>query len=255
MKLIDGNNMLHREAEMIGRGIHPVRSVFSRFTVLRETTIIVWDGAYGNQNRRDIFPDYKKSRKPKSENQHEFFDITKAVLKYTPIIQVECKGWEADDVIGTLCEQLHEKHDLVVESNDGDYWQFSNMAYLPMVSKKWHKWSPEDLVLYKAMVGDPKDGIPGIYRFGDKAFNRLSPHQREEILIAIHEGDLKRFQVATATNWPKSVGNGLDTFQQVCLYHKLNSYWTVPEAEVDAGTHVGKLDIPAAEAFLGEFML
>lgn len=255
MKIIDGNNMLHREAGNIGRGIHPVRSVVSRFSVLKETTIIVWDGVNGNWNRRKIFADYKSKRRPKSESQHDFFNIAKAALKYTPVIQIECYGWEADDVVGTLCERLHRDHELTVESNDGDYWQFSKMAYLPFVSKKWHKWSPEDLVLYKAMVGDPKDGIPGIPRFGDVTFNRLTEWQREQILLSIRTKDIKIFQKATKNNWPKSIPNGVDTFDKVCLYHLLNHYWTIPEEELDAGTSIGELNIPACEAFLGEFML
>ncbi len=255
MKIIDGNNMLHREADIIGRGIHTVRYVYSRYSVAQETTIIVWDGANGNKRRKEIFPGYKAKRKPRQESQIEIFNIAKAVLNYTPIIQVECYGWEADDVIGTLCKKLHHQHALTVESNDGDYWQFSQMAELPMVSTKWHKWSPQDLILYKAMVGDRKDGIPGLYGYGDKAFNDLGPNQRNSIRVAINEGNYDKWLEATHTNWPHRVAKGQQAFEEVCLYHKLNSYWTVPEEEINAGTRSGQLNVPAAEIFMQELMI
>ena len=255
MKIIDGNNMLHREADIIGRGIHPVRYIYSRYSVLQETTIIVWDGIHGNRRRREIFPDYKAQRKTRQESQRELFDLAKAVLRYTPLIHIESYGWEADDVIGTLCQKLHRDHPLTVESNDGDYWQFSDMANLPMVSKKWHKWSPQDLVLYKSMVGDRKDGIPGLMGFGDKAFNSLTPHQRSEIKQAINNNEFHRFASASYENWPKRVAKDLDTFKLLCLYHKLNSYWTVPDEEIDKGTFRGELNVPAAEIFMGKFLI
>jgi len=255
MKIIDGNNMLHREMDQIGRGIHPVRSAFSKFTVPRETTIIVWDGAHGNQRRKDIFEGYKAKRPKRTESQYEFFNMVKAVLRYTPTILIECEGWEADDVIGTLCHKFHKDHEIRVESNDGDYWQFSEMAYLPMVSTKWHKWKPWELVLYKATVGDGKDNIPGIRGFGDKAFNRLTPAQRKLLSEAAMENDFSKFRAAVEDNWPNKVPKHIDTFEAMCLCHKLNSYWTVPDDEIDAGTFSGKLDIPAAEIFMGEFLI
>jgi hypothetical protein len=255
MKIIDGNNMLHREAEIVGWGIHPVRHIFTKYCAPNETTIIVWDGPFGNFQRKKLFPPYKQNRRPKEESRYKFFDMAKGVLRFTPTIQVECPNWEADDVIGTLIEQLHTKHKLKVESNDGDYWQHSEKAFLPMISTKWKWMSAKECLLYKASVGDTKDGIPGITGFGEISFKAMTKETRHRIIECIESKDFQRFETVTYEEWPKRVKITVDLFNELCLYYHLNSYWTVPEEEIKAGTRVGSFNLTAAELFMGKFLI
>lgn len=253
MKIIDGNNMMHREADKVGRGMHPVRFVYGRFLSPPETTVIVWDGPYANKRRKDIYPGYKANRRPKEESKYHFFDLAKGVLRFAPIIQIECPSWEADDVIGTLINRWYTKHKLTIETNDGDYWQHSDKAYLPLVTKKWHHLSPEDCVLYKSLVGDAKDGIPGLSGFGSKSWDYLSDKNKAE--IRKHISNNNALGLVQMDCWPPRVDKKLLAFDAVILYHKLNTYWDVPEEEINEVTTIGKLNLAAAEIFLEKFLL
>lgn len=254
MKIIDGNNMLHREADVVGRGIHPVRHIFNKYCAPNETTIIVWDGAFGNNQRKGIYPDYKANRRPKEESKYKFFDMAKGVLQFTPVILIECPDWEADDVIGTLINQLHTKHKITVETNDGDYWQHNKMCYLPMIATKWHWLSPEELILWKATVGDQKDGIPGIKGFGAKSFKNLTNREKLTLIAAIKSGAYNEFE-KIAKKWPKRITIDPKVFAEVQLYYKLNKYWEVPQKDIDNGTKLGKLNIAAANIFMEKFLI
>lgn len=253
MRIIDGNNMLHRSTEATGFGIHPVRQVYTRLCSPPETTIIVWDGPYANQRRKEIYPPYKANRRPKEESKMAFFDIAKGVLRFTPCIQIECVGWEADDVIGTLIERYHNTHSLTIETNDGDYWQHKDKCHLPLVSKKWHQFSAEDCILYKSLVGDSKDGIPGVQGFGEVSWLRLSPHAKSLLRVAIKTDNYTTF--LSIEDWPPKVKRTEESFESLKTYWKLNKYWTVPDKEIDDVVYAGKLNIPAAEIFLENYLI
>lgn len=254
MRIIDGNNMLHREAQNLGRGIHPVRTIFTKFLAPRETTIIVWDGPHGNKRRQDLFFEYKQNRRPKEESKYAFFDMAKGVIRFTPVLQVECPGWEADDVIGSLVDRYHKDHKITVETNDGDYWQHSDKCYLPLVSaKKWGWMTPDECLLYKSLVGDSKDNIPGLKGFGDLTFKRTSPAARAMMIDAIKKEDFLTW--CRIEGLPPRCSVNLDMFKRICLFWKLNKAFDVPIQEINDATFLGKLNIPAAEIYMERFMI
>jgi len=253
MRLVDGNNLLHRVADRPSYGVHPVRETFTRFFSPPETTIIVWDGPYANKRRQEIFPGYKEKRRPKEESKYKFFEIVKGVLRFTPTIQVEIAGWEADDIIGTLINRWYKKYDLVVETNDGDYWQHSDKCRLPLVTKKWHGMTAEDCILYKSLVGDAKDGIPGLRGFGIKSWDLFEKPARDRLRLAIKTEDLSTFM--TIEGWPPKVRTSQQMFKDICLYWKLNHWWEVPEKEIDDAMVVGKPNLAAAEIFMEQYLI
>lgn len=252
MRLIDGNNLLHRVADQQSFGVHPVRTIYSRFCSPPETTVIVWDGPYANKRRQEIFPEYKANRRPKEESKYKFFEIAKGVLRFAPIIQVEIPGWEADDIIGTLVNRWHTQYPLVVETNDGDYWQHKDKCALPLVTKKWHHMSADECLLYKASVGEAKDNVKGMRGFGEITWQKLSEAGRRQLLLAVKLEDQDRF--FQLTELPEKIRT-VENFGLLCLCWKLNTYWPVPEKEIDDAMFVGKLNITAAEIFMEGFML
>lgn len=256
MRIIDGNNLLHRVADRVGGGIHPVREVYNRFYSPPETTIIVWDGPYANKRRKEIFPEYKATRRPKEESKHQFFEIAKGVLRFTPVIQVEIPGWEADDIIGTMIDRWHKQYDLVVETNDGDYWQHKDKCFLPLVTKKWHHMSADEALLWKATVGEAKDNLKGMKGFGQAAWDRLTDDQKKELIDICEStgpiGPIKgRF---TSCGLAHSVTSN-SNFDAMRMCWRLNKWWPVPLEEIDKHTKVGKSNPQAAEIFLGNFLL
>jgi hypothetical protein len=254
MRIIDGNNLLHRVAEKPSYGgIHPVREVFTRFYSPPETTIIVWDGPYANKRRQEIFPEYKMNRRDREESKFKFFEIAKGVLRFTPVIQVEIPGWEADDIIGTMVDRWHTERRIIVETNDGDYWQHSDKCLLPLVSKKWHKFTPEDCILYKALVGEAKDNVKGVKGFGPKSWDYFDKDTRDRLRLAIKTEDYSLF--LTCDNWPPKIKRTEQLFKDVCLYWKLNQCWTVPEEEIDDALFVGRPNLQAAEIFMENYLI
>lgn len=253
MRLIDGNNLLHRSLEVSGYGIHPVRSLYTRFCSPPETTIIVWDGPYANKRRKEIYPAYKADRKPKEESKLAFFDVAKGVLRFTPCIQIECVGWEADDIIGTLIERYHRDHVLTVETNDGDYWQHKDKCVLPLISKKWRGFTAEDSILHKCLVGDLKDGIPGIKGFGTKSWELLSPEAKAYLRVAIKTNNYSTF--LSLEDWPPKIKRTQEVFDTLCLYWKLKKYWVVPDKEIDDVVFCGKLNLNAAEIYMESYLI
>lgn len=253
MRIVDGNNLLHRIADGVGYGIHPVRQAFTRFCSPPETTILVWDGPYANKRRQEVYPGYKSKRRPPEESKHKFFELAKGVLRLTPTIQVEIPGWEADDIIGTLVNRWHKDHQIVVETNDGDYWQHSDKCHLPLVSKKWHPLTPDECLLYKSLVGDSKDDIPGLKGFGDKSWESLSKEDRQTIVRAVRGGNS---QLLFATDsWPSKVKRHRGTLDEIQLFWKLNHYWDVPVEEIDKHMFHGKQNIAAAEIFMEGYLI
>ena len=247
--------MLHREVDSsVGRGIHPVRSIYSKYCNPRDpVTIIVWDGPYANSRRKKLYPEYKANRRDKAESKIEFFNIAKAVLKFAPVMTIEIEGWEADDIVGTLVDRYYKDHNITVESNDGDYWQHSEKCKLPLISKKWKGMSAEDCLLCKALVGDGKDNIKGLKGFGTGKWEHLNPENRQKIIKAIKEKDYDSFH--QALSWTKAVKVNSSTFEEVCRDYHLNEWWAVPHQDIDDNLFVGKQNIQAAEIFMERFMI
>lgn len=258
MRIIDGNNLLHRLAvERVGFGVHPVRQLFNRFCSPSDTAVIVWDGPYANKRRKDIYPKYKANRRPKEESKMEFFDMAKGVLSFTPTISMELVGWESDDVIGTLVRRYHSTHDITVETNDGDFWQLSDKCHLPLVSKKWHKFSPSSCLLFKALVGESKDNVTGVKGFGIKAWEKLHNDHRAALIQALKEDDHQRF-AGIYMHFPPAVKknyNATELWVEIKLCWKLNSFWDVPTDEIDAAMKVGKQNFAAAEIYMENFLI
>lgn len=252
MRIIDGNNLMHREADRVGRGVHPVREVYNRFLAPPETTIIVWDGPYANKRRQEVFPEYKANRRPKEESKYKFFEIAKGVLQFTPVIQIEIPGWEADDVIGTLINRYHKDHRLTVETNDGDYWQHKDKCYLPLVSKKWKGMSADECLLYKAMVGEGKDNLKGMKGFGEVAWKKLSDEAKKRLIYACKTKDQDTF-FRLESLAPKV--QTLENFGLMCMCWDLNKCWVVPEEEIDKHVKAGKSNPQAAEIFLEGYLI
>lgn len=256
MLVIDANNYLHRVTEnRFGGGIHPVREAYNRFLIPQnDTVIVVWDGPSSNKARKDFFPEYKANRPPKEESKLQFFELAKVAIGFTGVIQIEVPGYEADDVIATIINKYYQTHKLIIESNDGDYWQHKDKCELPLISKKWENFTADQCLLYKSIVGDRKDNIPGLKGFGTTSWDKLSQEGRQNLIASVKLNDYERF-LDTSVEFPKRVKGNLETFEQLCLYWKCNHWIKVPESLIDENTTVGRNNPEAAEHFLRKYMI
>ncbi|MEN9963067.1 MAG: polymerase, partial [Bacteroidota bacterium] len=140
--------------------------------------------------RHTDFADYKANRQETPE------DILAAVPDIKKIIQgfnvpvIECDGFEADDVIGTLAKQAElAGYEVYMVTPDKDYGQLVSQnikIYKPPYQGNTHeilgpaevcaKWDIENVnqvIDMLGMMGDAVDNIPGIPGVGEKTAAKL----------------------------------------------------------------------------------
>ena len=150
-----------------------------------------WVHDSGTSFRKDRFPDYKATREKLSEDLQADFDRGMEricdLLDAFRIPVLTVKGYEADDVLGTLARQAVErKLNVVIVSADKDFQQLVRPGVWILnpgrggsagVEEHWVSTEnaserlgvPPELVRdYLALVGDTSDNIPGVKGIGDK---------------------------------------------------------------------------------------
>ena len=180
-------------------------------------TYIAWVHDSGDSFRKEAFPEYKATREKLSADLQDDFDrgmqrICDLLEAYRiPIITV--RGYEADDVIGTLVRHSVERGtNVVVVSADKDFQQLVRPGVWILnpgrggsaqVQEHWVNTEnaterlgvPPALVTdYLALVGDTSDNIPGVRGIGDKTAVELvnSYGSIEQILAAAPQITKKR---------------------------------------------------------------
>ena len=156
------------------------RDLLQRFGVAPRETIVVWDGEGAKGLRRTFLPNYKIGRDKAPAVNTELNKARTAVsqmLKSLGATTVVQKGVEADDVIAYLVTNMRDQRNVVC-TGDGDLSR--------LVDDNTDVWAGGELnknpfggfphrfiTLYKALVGDQSDKIPGAKGFGDVAFVKL----------------------------------------------------------------------------------
>ena len=133
--------------------------------------------ACDNKNywRRQLFPYYKANRK-KSQAESELdwkaiFDclgkIRAELKEFFPYRIIDIESAEADDIIGTLCQEFgNTNQKILILSGDKDFQQlqrFINVTQYNPVMKKFVVCNNPDMFLKEHILkGDPGDGIPNV---------------------------------------------------------------------------------------------
>ncbi len=135
--------------------------------------------------RHEQYKEYKATRAKAPDELYEQIPIVKDLLRAYGIPIYEKKGYEADDVIGTLTKdpKLEKKVDSIIVTGDLDALQLvdddtkvftlrkgikDTVIYdAEGVMERFHV-SPEQIVDYKALRGDASDNIPGVKGIGEK---------------------------------------------------------------------------------------
>ncbi len=150
-----------------------VISVFDpQSPIIRQTEFTTY-----KENRKETDPELI-SQIPKVKDLLDTFDI--------PVIKVD--GFEADDVIATLCKEFENKIEKIIVTGDQDLFQLitpNTSVYLAGrrfsesklfkkedVKNKLGIW-PEQVPDYKGLAGDASDNIPGVKGIGKKSAESL----------------------------------------------------------------------------------
>jgi 5'-3' exonuclease len=156
------------------------------------------------QFRYDLFGDYKANRIIKQASKQiandkftKAKDIIVPLLQHLPITTCRASNYEADDVIGTLCENMKDE-DLTVISNDSDYIQllqrgYQNMQVFNPIKKDFMVAPDYPYVPWKCLNGDKSDNIPGLLK-PKKALNTVSDPELFRQFMSVQE-NYSNFQV------------------------------------------------------------
>jgi DNA polymerase-1 len=130
--------------------------------------------------RKQIFAGYKGNRPATPAGLLPQLPYFRRVLEGLNLRLLELPGYEADDIIATLCDTLcNEDCNLVVVSNDKDLMQLvtDDIRLLDSTRDRWSGVAeveskfgvgPNRVIQVMGLMGDPVDNIPGVKGIGEK---------------------------------------------------------------------------------------
>jgi len=130
--------------------------------------------------RNDMYADYKSNRPEAPAELIPQFPYFRKVLEVLNLPLLELPGYEADDIIATLCGTMSGKGcEVVVVSSDKDLMQLvtDGIRLLDSAKDRWisaeqvrEKFgvAPEQVIEVMGLMGDPVDNIPGVKGIGEK---------------------------------------------------------------------------------------
>ncbi|PJF48767.1 MAG: DNA polymerase I [Chloroflexi bacterium] len=139
--------------------------------------------------RDAIYPEYKSTRQKSPETLEEQVTRIQHLLKTFDIPIFTAEGFEADDVLGTLARRAAgEGMEVMIVTGDRDALQLVSPAVKVLTSRQRFEDTilydealvestygvrPDQLIDYKALVGDASDNIPGVRGIGEKTAQAL----------------------------------------------------------------------------------
>ena len=144
----------------------------------------------GSQLRNDIFPEYKAHRDATPEAIKIAIPYIQQLLNAMHIPIIEVKGFEADDLIGTIAKQAEKQnYKVFMVTPDKDFAQLVSeniFMYkparmgngieiwgIPEVLAKFEIERPEQVIDFLGMMGDAADNIPGLPGVGEVTAKKL----------------------------------------------------------------------------------
>ena len=197
--LLDGHAMVHRSFHAISvqrhlsvtatgedtTGVYGFLNVFLRaIQDWRPTHCAIAFDTSAPTFRHQRFEQYKAQRKPMPpELRHQFQRVKQLMEGFgVPIFEVD--GYEADDVIGTICRQAESQDlDTVILTGDRDTFQlisprvrvdlFHSIQDRKVYNEaelaaRYSGLTAAQQPDFKSLLGDSSDNIPGVPRVGEK---------------------------------------------------------------------------------------
>ena len=200
--LMDGHALVHRAWHAIREPLNvratgeDVRAVFGFLNTFLKTLndrnpthIAIAFDVSAPTFRHETFDEYKAHRPPTPPELRPQFDHVKAFMQAFGVPVFEQAGYEADDVLGTLCRQADEHQiQTIVLTGDTDTLQLVSpqvsillshavgqrtLYDVQAVRERYGGLGPETVADIKALVGDSSDNIPGVPSIGIKTAIKL----------------------------------------------------------------------------------
>lgn len=197
--LIDGNAILHRAYHALPRLTNTkgevVNIVYGFFSMLLnvlqdqkpEYLVVCFDRAKPTI-RQSMFAGYHAHRAELPDDFVPQIAMVHEMLEKMNVSIFEQDGYEADDLIGTIATKAVPEVEVVILTGDRDLLQLVNpyvKVLMPItgitktilldekaVEEKYGV-HPRQFIDYKALIGDPSDGYPGVSGIGPKTASSL----------------------------------------------------------------------------------
>jgi DNA polymerase-1 len=195
--LVDGSSLIYRAffalpSNFSTREGLPTNAIYGFATMFRkilsgrtpEYGAVLLD-APGPSLRAERYPDYKAQRPPMDPRLRLQIEHIDAVIDAHGFRRLRMPGYEADDLIGTLCRMAVEAGaEVQIISGDKDFAQLigpqvrmidslRDITFDEELVRKKFGVAPEHFVDWLAMAGDKVDNIPGVPGIGGKGAAKL----------------------------------------------------------------------------------
>lgn len=231
--IIDGNALIHRSFHALPPTLRTKEGVlvnavygFSSFLLkalieFKPNYLVLTLDKKGPTFRHEVYSEYKATRVKAPDELYEQIPIIKQVAEAFAIPIFELSGFEADDLIGSLCN-LKEIDDLekIIITGDLDTLQLVNkntkvytmsrglsdsVLYDEDKIIERFGFGAKKIVDYKALRGDPSDNIPGVKSIGEKTATELLLNfdSLEEIYQSLDSDKIKEKTIKLLENGKK----------------------------------------------------
>jgi DNA polymerase-1 len=221
--LIDGHALAYRSYFALTRGGgsgrwvtsagEPTAGIFGFTSVLMrileqedpDYLAVVFDT--GKTFRDEIYPEYKATRAKMPEDLRPQIERIRALVDSFSIPRLEMEGFEADDVLGSVSRKaVSDGLGVKIFTGDRDLLQLVNERvivnlpgrsladakdYLPDNVQDYLGVRPDQVIDYKALMGDSSDNIPGVAGVGKKTAQILLAQYETLDGVYAHIDDLK----------------------------------------------------------------
>lgn len=247
-------NHSNPEGHHIGGLTGFLKSIGYAIKILDPTKVVlVFDGAGGSNNKRNLYPEYKTNRNKNRMTNYSIFnnkeDERESInnqmarliqyLQCLPVSIICVDGIEADDTMGYLThklEQYEPTKEVIIMSADQDFLQLVSdkvKVYSPIKKKIYtpknileeYKVSSINYINYKILMGDTSDNLPGISGLGPKKVLKLFPELSSTIPTNLDEMLVKSTEKVTENPLYSRI---LEQCKQLDINRQLMDLRTIP---------------------------
>lgn len=202
-------NAMNPAGHHIGGLVGYLRSLGYAIKTFRPTRVIlVFDGLGSTHNKKNLYPQYKANRSTTRLTNWDIFEnkddegeamvgqMTRLIqyLQQLPVTLVSIDKIEADDSIGYIVDHYEKDEsckEVTIMSADKDFYQLisnKTSVYSPTKRKTYKVQDiidefgvhPNNYLLYKVLLGDNSDNLPGVRGIGPKKAIKMFPLDDEQ---------------------------------------------------------------------------
>ena len=200
--LIDGNNLMFRSyyataytgnlmknsKGLVTNALYGFTNMINKIIEEEKPEYMAVAFDIGKSLRHEEYKEYKAGRSATPDELKIQMPIAKTLLEHMGIMHLSVEGYEADDIVGTLCKRanIDPEWDALLVTSDHDYIQLITdqvevkllkpkgfTKYNPVNFKEEYGIDPIKVIDLKALMGDSSDNIPAVPGVGEKSALKL----------------------------------------------------------------------------------